>query len=119
MKKIYTLPRPPQPTEHSIQTAIINYLGYLGYYVQRLNSGAVRTPTGGLVRLAAKGTPDIMAFKKCPMNFGEEDVHLFFIEVKRPGKKATFNQEHMMKELEAHGAKCIIATSVEDLEEQL
>ena len=114
-------------SEHQIQTSIIHYLGYKGYYTQRMNSGAIRTEKGGLVRMNKAGTPDIMAFK---MGTGvlychdmpDYDQHsypnlkLLFIEVKRPGKKATPLQLAMMEELTKYGARCIIATSVEDLE---
>ena len=108
-------------SEHEIQTSIMHYLGYRGWYTQRMNSGAIRTERGGLVRMNKAGTPDILAFKPggCdPAEYGQDWVHaeLLFIEVKRPGKKATPLQLATMRELTKYGARCIIATSVEDLE---
>lgn len=103
-----------EPTEHQIQDSIIQYLRYKGYYVQRLNSGAIRTAAGGLVRMSAVGTPDIMAFRLEKEWIGP-GVNLVFIEVKRPGKKATDLQKMRMRELEEYGARCIVATGIEDL----
>lgn len=111
-------------TEKGIQTAIINYLAYKGYYVQRMNSGAIRTAKGGMVKLAAKGTPDIMAFRplvisRCSNGGLCSKIKLVFIEVKRPGNKPTFAQEQTMQLLTEHGARCIVATCVEDVEKAL
>ena len=65
--------------------------------------------------LAEKGTPDLMAFKK--IYPGKPGNILIFVEVKRPGKKPTYLQEQKMKELEEYGAKCIVATSIDDLKD--
>ncbi len=113
-------------TEKGIQTAIISYLRYKGWYCMRLNSGRIRTEGGGLVMLSDPGTPDLMAFKKVLLGDGIhpagpliEAIDLLFIEVKRPGNKPTLRQQMKMEELETFGAKCIVATSIEDLEKQL
>lgn len=85
----------------------------------RLNSGAIRTDKGNMVRMARTGTPDIMCFK----NIEEEGsyhhngcVNLLFIEVKRPGNKPTFAQEQMMKELEEKGGQCYVIHNLEELQ---
>jgi hypothetical protein len=107
-----------KPSERQIQTEIMNYLLSKGYYVLRLNSGAIRTDKGHLVRMAKAGTPDIMAFKK----WGQPDVHavhIVFIEVKIPGAKPTMLQEMKMKELQEFGARCIVAHSIEELKSLL
>lgn len=107
-------------TEHQIQDQIIQYLRTKHYYVQRLNAGQYSMGEGRYKRFVmgvAAGTPDIMAFKEgyqCP-NCGERHLKLLFVECKRPGKKATLLQEAKMEELEEYGARCIIATSVDDL----
>lgn len=101
------------PSEHQIQNDIFTYLAYKGYYVLRLNSGAVKTKTG-YMRLSPKGTPDLMAFKGYS---GHGGVNLLFIEVKRPGKKVSPEQEIMMDMLSTYGARCIVAYSVKDVEE--
>lgn len=117
-----------QPTEHQIQTLIINYLKIKGWYVMRMNSGKYSLGEGRSKRFVQgheAGTPDVMAFKKftkpgTEKDYGsyataEQELSLLFIEVKRPKKKATVLQEAKMKELQEYGAKCIIATSIEDL----
>lgn len=116
-------------TEHQIQTSIIQFLGYKGYYVMRLNSGAIRTDKQKLVRLAERGTPDLLAFKSNNpyWNIGDRELatkdaytcDLLFIEVKRPGKEATDIQKMKMQELTEYGARCIVATSIDDVEKQL
>lgn len=44
-----------------------------------------------------------------------KDGRLLCVEVKRPGNKPTDTQRMVMAELEAHGARCLVATSVEDV----
>lgn len=72
-----------------------------------------------MMQLCAPGTPDIMAFKiiENPLSSGRfSTVDLLFVEVKRPGNKVTILQEAKMKELEGYGARCKVATSIEDIE---
>ncbi len=95
-----------------------------GYYVQRLNSGMIPMGEGRsrrMIRLVKSGTPDIMAFRvvspEGAPNKGEID--LVFIEVKRPKKKPTPLQILKMEELKSFGARCIVAHSVEEVEEAL
>ena len=111
-----------KPTEHQIQTAIIQYLRHKGFYVQRMNSGKYAMGEGRSRRFihgVDAGTPDIMAFKETwigPKEAQMKAVDLLFIEVKRPGNKPTALQKAKMEELEEHGAKCYVATSVEDIQ---
>lgn len=111
----------PKPKEHEIQTQIIHYLQMKGYYVQRMNSGAIRTERGGLVRMNPAGTPDIMAFK--PLMVEKEKIiglcKLLFIEVKRPQNSPTRLQELKMEELSSFGAKCFVAHSLDEVIEGL
>lgn len=118
----------PGPTEHQIQSDIIGFLKYKGYYVQRMNSGKYSVGEGVSKRFiqgAQRGTPDIMAFKKAdcdPAEWGrgdEEHVTIFLIEVKLPGNKPTIHQAMKMKELESYGAKCFVAYSVADVEKMI
>ncbi len=113
MKSIYT--------EHQTQTQIINFLRIKGWYVMRLNSGKMRyTNSSGkqkFVMLQDPGTPDIVAFRQdISLRTVEVGVKLIFIEVKVPGNKPTWLQQQKMQELEKYGAKCFVATSVEDVE---
>jgi hypothetical protein len=111
-------------SEHDIQTLIISRLSWDGFYAERRNSGKIRSNDkygkSRMINLAPVGTPDVEAFRlvECAAG-GTPHVELYFIEVKRPGKKPTWHQEQKMIELARFGAKCIVATSVFELEEKL
>ena len=113
------------PTEHQIQTQIMNYLQMKGYYVMRLNTGMIENKYGGRIRLSPAGTPDIMAFKNgncdvgSKLHFECKDVELLFIEVKRPQNSPTRLQEMKMEELVSFGAKCLVAHSLDEVIEGL
>lgn len=113
-----------EATEHQIMNAIIGFLRFKGYYCMRLNSGKYSVGEGRSRRFIMgqeAGTPDLLAFRG---NWSFDpgpvaNVALLFIEVKRPGKKATPLQIAKMKELEEYGARCIIASSMEEVKEVL
>jgi hypothetical protein len=123
------MPRKSLYTEHQIQTQVVNFLRYKGYYVQRMNSGKIPIGEGRsrrLVSMSRAGTPDVMAFKASRWIVdpgGEyqqpEQIQLLFVEVKTPGNKPTPLQTEVMKELEEHGARCIVAHSIEEVEAAL
>lgn len=75
-------------TEQQIQTKIIKKLESQGYYVIKL------------VQTNKPGIPDLIAIPK------DSDVE--FIEVKRPGGKASPLQLYRIKELNDHGVKAEI-----------
>lgn len=113
------------PTEHQTQTAIIQYLRTKDWYVMRLNSGKYSVGEGRSKRFIMgqdAGTPDVLAFKQQLYRVSPahilmaKDTVLLFIEVKRPGNKPTSLQAAKMDELREYGAKCIVATCIEDLE---
>lgn len=108
---------PIKQSEKEIQSDCMQYLQLKGWYVLRLNSGMAKTEKG-MIRLAPAGTPDLMAFKKITFMDGGENscVELIFIECKVPGNKPTLYQKEMMKQLEKHGAKCLVIHSREELE---
>jgi hypothetical protein len=106
-----------KPTEQEIQKTIIDYLRLKGYYVQRMNSGKMSYMYKGkqsFMSLADAGTPDLLAFKRYQYQ-ATGGVEMYFIEVKRPGKKPTTLQLAKMSELQEYGAACLVATSVNDL----
>lgn len=113
-------------SEHQIQTMLMHYLQAKGWYVMRLNSGKFAVGEGSNRRFIngqEAGTPDLMAFKDIEYKCGH-DTHvqtdLVFVEVKTPqNPKPTDIQERKMHELEEHGARCIVAHSLEELQEQL
>jgi Holliday junction resolvase len=75
-------------TEQQIQTKIIKKLESQGYYVIKL------------IQTNKPGIPDLIAIPK------DSDVE--FIEVKRPGGKASPLQLYRIKELNNHGVKAEI-----------
>lgn len=106
-----------------------------GYYVMRLNSGTYQLGFGKnkrFVRGMESGTPDLMGFKLGVDNY-DMDVKLpgggfakidsycdvTFVECKREGESPTELQEAKMRELEAYGARCLVAHSASELEQQL
>jgi hypothetical protein len=120
------------PTEHAIQILITNWLQYHGFYVERLNAGKYALGEGKsrrFVKGVATGTPDLIAHRlvhektltldKTRHTDDRDCVQLIYVEVKRPSKKPTVIQSAKMAELEQYGAKCYVATSIEDLEQQL
>ncbi len=103
---------PPVATERDIQAAIITYLCYRHFYVQRLNSGGMRDARDNLVTLARAGTADIV--------FGlVVDGHTFlaFVEVKRPGGKQRPAQKLFQQDMDTRGIPYILATSIDDVDQ--
>lgn len=109
-------------SEHEIQNLIIEYLRRKKWYVIRLNSGTMTKEYKGkkyFIRGQAAGTPDLMAFKEfetLPTDQQSSYIELLFIEVKSAIGRPTAIQTAKMKELEEYGAKCIVATCIEDLQ---
>lgn len=97
--------------ESEIQAAIADALRLRGCYVERRNSGAVRTQAGGLVRLAPVGTPDLALV----LPGGRAG----FVEVKRPGERPTPAQAEKHAELRGYGAVVVVAHSVDEALELL
>ncbi len=102
----------PVATERDIQAAIITYLRYRHFYVQRLNSGGMRDARNNLVTLARAGTADIV--------FGlvvDGYIFLAFVEVKRPGGKQRPAQKLFQQDMDARGIPYILATSIDDVDQ--
>jgi len=107
--------KPYQPSEHDIQSAILNILPYYGVYAWRNNSGMLAVGEGKyrrMVRMGKAGMPDILGVQK---NTGK----LVAIEVKRTGNKPTMLQEQTMNELRNYGAIVFVATSIDDVKTYL
>lgn len=108
-----TYNRPEKLIEHQIE----GVLRRNGYYVQKLQSGMIKTENR-MIKMGVAGTPDLMAFKKVyPVGASiKASLDLLFIECKAPGKKPTPLQKAKMEELETYGARCYVCTSTEDVE---
>jgi len=105
-------PRRGGNPETAIQTAIADALRWRGCYVERRNSGAVKTAKDGLVRLAPVGTPDLFVLIP-PVVPGGLAIPAY-VEVKRPGEQPTAAQQAKHRELRAFGAVVIVAHSVDE-----
>lgn len=101
----------PVPTEHAIQTSILEYLNYSGHWALRVNSGQYAIDDGFHRRRFMKGAPagtsDIVGCTK--------DGRFFAIECKRPGKKPTPQQEYFLDRIRDKGGITIVATCLEDV----
>jgi hypothetical protein len=103
----------PKITEAQVQKSILEFLTLKKIVHFRLNSGAVRTQSGGYCRLQKTGTPDILAL---PQRWNAEmwGATPVFIEVKRPGiGKLTDAQKAMHAELKDGGFIVITADDVQ------
>ena len=101
-----------QPSEHFIQTQIINYLKANNYFCMRLNSGKYSVGEGRSRRFIMgqdAGTPDLFALK---------DGQSYFLEVKKNKKMHPSPiQVEKMRQIESYGAVCHVLTSLEDCKE--
>ena len=94
-------------TETDIQRDILAYLKLRGICAWRVNAGRASYN----IRLAPKGTPDIIGYLP--------DGRFLGIEVKRPGKNPTPVQQEWHDR--ARESKCcvFVARSIEDVENNL
>jgi hypothetical protein len=95
----------PQPTEHEIQSSILERLGLLsGAFFWRENSGLMQVGTPDKKRFFRAGTPgipDIMGvYKGRPVG----------IEVKRPNKKQSIDQRAFQQRFDQVGGIYIVCT---------
>lgn len=93
--------------ESEIQKNILDYLELRGICAWRTNAGQTRNN----VKLAPKGTPDIIGYLPNGLFLG--------IEVKRPGKHPTDVQKRWMLKASSSGCVAFVAKSVEDVSDAL
>ncbi len=96
-------------SEQQIQTAIKGFLELKGYFVLRINSGAIRTQGGGLVRLAPPGTPDLLVI-------GPEG-YVAWLEIKTPQGRLTEYQKAMHRRLKGLGQAVLVVRSLSEVVE--
>ena len=100
--------------EKDIQKAILDYLIYRNITAWRTNSGmSFRTYKDKVFvqRMAPKGTSDIIGILN--------DGRFLAIEVKRPGKKATEEQQKFIDMINKKGGLAFVATSIDDVSEKI
>lgn len=109
-------PRPqpaPKPREADIQRAILDYLRAHPRvsWRARMNTGAATTESGGFIRFAFRGCPDVIGMLR--------DGRFFAVEVKRPGGKPSTEQAAFVERVNEHGGLACVAYSVHDVERLL
>ncbi len=115
---------PLNPTEHDIQTAVMQLLSARGFRVFRRNTGAMKssyTTKDGVtknrfVRFSEPGMADMYGWKVACRDFPA--VHLE-VEVKRPGKKPSATQEEWLRNSILNGCVAFWCDSVKMCDEKL
>ena len=101
-------PSKPEPTEKQIQDAILEYLKMKGIFAWKQNVGAFLLTSNDkkrMVRSAFPGVSDILGYLR--------DGRGLAIEVKRPGKKLTHDQQAFLDAVNATKALGFVAHSGE------
>lgn len=97
-------------SEKEIQKTILDYLALKGINAWRTNSGIQFSTYKGkehVVRLAPRGTPDIIGFLS--------DGKFLGIEVKKPGGTVSPEQLLFIEKVNKAGGVCFIAYSLDDV----
>ena len=105
---------PPQ-RESEIQKAILELLQVLGIPAWRANTGAVKASYNGrdrFIRFGPKGQSDILAILP-------PSGKIMAVEVKRPGKKASMEQEAFLNLVTRTGGLAFVASSPQDVVQAL
>jgi VRR-NUC domain len=102
-----------EPLEKDIQKAILEYLQLRGIFAWRNNTGSfafpeTKTKARRFFRAGKPGSGDIIGLTG--------KGQFFSIEVKRPGQKATPDQEAFMREVRMNNGLAFVAFSVDDVE---
>lgn len=99
--------------EKDIQKAIIDFLRYKGCVVVKFPSvGIYKKETNSYIPQPQKGISDLLV---CVPPAGA----FVAIEVKRPGNKATPDQEVFIQQVTTRGGRAFVAESVDDVARQL
>jgi hypothetical protein len=97
--------------ERVIQSQILDYLRFKRIVAFRINSGMIKTESGGMVKLAPRGFSDIVGVLP--------GGRALFIEVKTGKNKTTEFQEIFLEEMKNQGALAFVAYSIEDCDKYL
>lgn len=98
--------------EAPVQRAVIDTLHFYGFRAFRINSGLIKTAKGHVIRLADKGTSDVLSLIPRSGRF-------FAIEVKRPGaaNKTTEAQDEFLAAITEDGGVAVVIDDVRKLDE--
>lgn len=121
--------------ERDVQKAILDYLAAKGILAFRMNSGATLSSYKGKTRMVRYGTPgmaDVLAFPfkperaylrdNLPFEYGGtifKTIVPTWIEVKAPKGKQSELQKSFQAQVEAHGHRYILASSLDAVIEVL
>jgi hypothetical protein len=97
-----------QLSENDVEKQLIGILGRHGYRAERLHAGTAKTLDGRFWQLHPTGTPDYVAVHGTRPSF--------YLEVKRPGKKPSAEQERKHMELKLQKQNVVTIDSVEALQ---
>ena len=100
-----------QLSENDVEEQCITLAGLHGYRLERLHTGKAKTLDGRFLTLHPTGTPDWVAVHGKRLSF--------YLEVKRPGKKPSPEQERKHAELRLQGQTIITVDSVKALKDWL
>lgn len=103
------MPKKKVPLEKNIQSAIIKYLRYHGFFVVKINNVGIWDQKRKVyIPPPRKGVSDLLCVR---------DGHFYAIEVKRPGKKPTPEQIAFLRDVEAHGGTALVAMGLDDVKQ--
>lgn len=106
----------PKGKEVDIQRSIKDYLEYNGCFVIRLSNGPIPLPNGkGYRRALKRGLPDLVAFIPRRIGFAIPVA----IEIKSEKGRTSKEQEQVLADLDHVGVICLIARSLEFVQEKL
>jgi hypothetical protein len=98
--------------EQSIQRAILEYLRWRGIPCYKHQNAGLRKPDGSDIRTHTRGVSDIIG---CMPETGR----FLAIGLKRPGGKATPEQQQFIDTINGAGGLAFVARSVDEVEAQL
>ena len=98
--------------EQHIQKQILDYLRYRGIPCYKHQNAGIRKPDGSYIPTHTRGVSDIIG---CMPKTGR----FLAIEVKRPGGKATPEQQHFIDTINQAGGLAFVARSVEEVQDAL
>jgi hypothetical protein len=94
-------------SEKEIQNLIYKHFKKKGYPIFRINVGSVKMQDGRYFNSGVRGHPDLYGFIP-------PTGRIFFIEVKKPKGRISFDQKVFLKNAVDNGALAGVARSVED-----
>ena len=99
-----------QRTEADIKRAIELYLKSQGCLVIPFRNTGIYTKNKGWIPVRRKGVSDLLGITR--------GGKFFAIEVKKPGGRATPEQEQFLEDVRLYGCKAFVATDISDVQRE-